>query len=695
MNRPASLALATLCVLAAAIPAPARADEGMWTYDNFPAAAVKQQYGATITPQWLERLRLATVRLSNCTASFVSADGLMLTNHHCVEACLAENSSKEKSLLESGFLASGREQELHCRTQIADVLVEMQDVTAKVAEATRGMADKAANEARKKRLTELESACERASAADRRSGPLKCESVTLYQGGQYFLYKYRRYSDVRLVFAPEIAIAAFGGDPDNFQFPRWCLDMGLLRAYEKGKPVRIAQPLHIDFAGAKPGELVFVTGHPGSTDRLLTVAELDLLRDTILPQSLLRGSELRGRYIQFAKGGDGPRRITQEPLNTLENGIKVRRKQLDALLDGALMAQKRREESELRARVAATPALADFGGAWADMDQAVARERGIYTEYNYLEGGAGFNSRLFRYARALLRAAQERAKPDTERLREYTDTGLPRLEQQLGAAVPVYPELEELTLSFGLERMREWLGPDHPIVRQLLASESPDTLAARLVRGTKLADPAARLALWKADAATLAASEDPMIRLARDVDAAARAVRKRYEDEIEAPQQLAAERIARARFAMLGTAVYPDATFTLRINYGTVQGGEENGTQVEPFTRLERAFARATGEDPFRMPASWLAAKPRLDPATPFNVSTNNDIVGGNSGSPLVNARGDVVGLMFDGNIHSISGAYWFDTRRNRAIAVHPAMIREALDKVYGAKDVLAELERR
>jgi hypothetical protein len=683
-------------LLFASLVTAAYADEGMWTYDNFPAAAVRQKLGVDITPAWLDRARLSTVRLANCTASFVSKDGLILTNHHCIESCLSELSSRERDLVGNGFLARSRSDELRCPTQVADVLVEMQDVTPVIAKATAGLADAAANEARKRRQTELEQECERGSKADKRTGPLKCESVTLYNGGQYFLYKYRRHTDVRVVFAPERGIAAFGGDPDNFQFPRWCLDMGILRAYENGKPVAVANPLQIRFEGPKAGEPVFVSGHPGSTDRLLTTAQLQLARDTELPPALLRGSELRGRYLQFAKTGAEAERQAQEPLNVLENTLKVRRKLLDALLEPELIASKLRAEQDLRRRVAARPDLAaSIGDPWAEIETASARARALYHEYSFLEGGAGFNSRLFRYARALVRAADERAKPNAERLREYTDGALPRLEQTLTANVPIYPDIERLTLSFGQERMREWLGPDYPLVRQLLAKDSPDTLAASLVGGTRLADAGVRKALWSGGATAIAASDDPMVRLARDVDARSRAVRKRFEDEVEAPVNSASERIARARFALDGTNVYPDATFTLRLNYGTVQGWNENGRPVEPFTRLASVFERATGQPPFRVPDSWAKARASLDLDTPFNLSTNSDIVGGNSGSPLLDAGGNVVGLLFDGNIHSISGSYWFDTAKNRAIAVHPAIMREALRKVYGANELLRELGDR
>ncbi len=673
-----------------------QADEGMWTYDNFPAAAVREKLGVDITTAWLDRVRLNTVRLANCTASFVSGRGLILTNNHCIEACLAENSSKQRSLVEDGFLARKGEEEIRCASQIADVLVEMQDITAELAKVTAGVADAAANEARKRRQTELEQDCEKRSGKRGKAAPLKCETVTLYNGGQYFLYKYRRYSDVRLVFALETAIGAFGGDPDNFQFPRWSLDMGLLRAYENGKPVSVTNPLHIDFNGPAAGSPVFVSGHPGSTDRQLTIAELKLMRDVDLPRGLQRASELRGRYIQFSNGGAEQRRITQEPLNTLENGIKVRRKLLDALHEDGLLAQKQAEADTLRSKVAARPDLAaGFGDPWGDIAKATEQARALNNEMTFLEFQAGFNSRLLRQARTLVRAAEERKKPNTERLREFTDASLPLIEQTLAANVPVYPEMERLTLAFGLERMREWLGPDHPVVRDLLVKDSPNSLAERLVAGTTLADPAVRVALFKGGAAAVESSTDPMIVLARSVDARARAVRKQYEDEVEAPTRTASERIARARFALFGTAVYPDATFTLRLNYGTVQGWNENGKPVEPFTRLAGVFSRATDQAPFRVPDSWTKVRDTLDMSTPFCISTNNDIVGGNSGSPLLNARGDIVGLLFDGNIHSISGSYWFDTAKNRSIAVHPAIMREALGKVYRATEVLKELEAR
>ena len=682
-------------VMLLAMNSAAFADEGMWTFDNFPKQLAREKLGVEISDAWLDKVRLSTTRLeSGCTGSFISGDGLMLSNHHCASECLAQLSTAEKDLLANGFLARTRAQEVRCPTEQVSVLVGMEEITPKVAAAIKGLDDKAANEARKKELTRLEQGCEEAAKSDRRTGPLSCESVSLYNGGQYFLYKYKRYKDIRLVFAPESDIAAFGGDPDNFQFPRYCLDMSMMRAYENDRPASTPNHLKINFAGPREGEPVFVSGHPGSTDRLLTAEELISQRNAFLPVWLLRYSELRGRYIQFGKTDAESLRIVQDPLNSIENSIKVRRKQLDALLDDSLMTSKRADEQALRAKVSADPALrGSTASAWDDMAKAQASYRNQFLNYTFIENAAGFNSELYRFARSLVRAAAERAKPNEERLREYTNAALPLLEQQTKAATPVYPSLEKVTLSYSLERMREWLGPDDPLIKDVLGPESPDSLAAKLIAGTQLADPKVREALWNGGVAAVEASNDPMIQLARKVDPPARAIRKRYEDEVEAPTRSASERIAAARFKVLGTSTYPDATFTLRLNFGTVQGWVEKGEPVTPFTTLKVAFDRATGQDPFHMPASWVEAKPSLDLGTRFNLSTNNDIVGGNSGSPLINARGELVGLMFDGNIHSISGSYWFDTAKNRAIAVHPAIIKEGLTKVYRADALLREIE--
>jgi hypothetical protein len=686
--------IVTVCLLLS-LAVPATGDEGMWTFDHVPRAAFHQKYGVDLTQAWLDHVRLSTVRVGRgCTGSFISPDGLVLTNHHCAQRALADNSSSGRDLLADGFLARTREEELPCRAYQVLVLVGMEDVTDRLRSAVAGLDEKRANESRKRAMTQIEKAAEDASKRDPRTGPLLCEVVTLYDGGQYSLYKYKRYDDVRLVFTPEMAIAEFGGDPDNFQFPRWDLDMAILRVYEHGKPAHVDHYLRIDFAGPREGEPVFVSGHPGTTERLLTVAELKTVRDVTTPATLLRTSELRGRLIQFGKSGAEPNRIVQDPLLSLENSIKVRRKEMDALLDDSLLASKMRDEERLRARVTADPRLRSAAGsAWDAIARAQLAARRLSPRRAFLEGSEGFRSELYAYARTLVRAAAERAKPNEHRLREYTEAALPGMTQRLFAPRPVYPALETLTLSFSLERMREWLGPDDAFVKKVLGADAPDSLATRLVAGTALADPAVRKRLWEGGAAAIAACKDPMIVFVRRLDPDARAIRQRYEDEVEAPTTLGSERIALARFAVYGTELYPDATSTLRLNGGTVRGWLEHDASVRPMTTLDGLYPRVTGQDPFELPRSWIEARPRLDPRTPFNLCTDNDIVGGNSGSPLINARGELVGLMFDGNIHSISGTYWFDAARNRAVAVHPAIIKQALEKVYGAKSLLREIE--
>jgi hypothetical protein len=683
-----------LCLLLlAGLAGSAVADEGMWTFDNFPKAAVKQKYGVDIDDAWLGRLQRSITRLEGgCTGSFVSPDGLVLTNHHCARECIGDLSSAGENFIENGFNSGARAGERKCPSGIVSVLVGIEDVTAQVNAATASLADAKANEVRKQTLSRLESQCT-AAAAKGKAGALACESVTLYQGGQYFLYKYKRYDDVRLVFAPEQTIAAFGGDPDNFNFPRWCLDFSLMRVYENGKPARTPDHLRWRMEGPRAGEPVFLAGHPGSTARLLTTEQLKFQRSVTAPAYIARNSELRGRMIEWAKTGDEPRRIVDETLLGLENGLKVYRGLQSALLDDALMQQKATQERDLRAQVAADPKLSQqSASAWDDVAKAQARYREIYDRYAYLESGTGFNSKLFAYARQLVRGAAERPKPNEQRLREYADSNLPKMSAGMLATVPIYPQYEQLTLSFSLDKMREVLGPDDPIVRRLMSKESPDSLAAQLIGGSKLADPAVRKALWEGGAAAVEASSDPMIALARSIDPDARALRKIYEDQVQAPVATGQEKIAKARFAVLGTKVYPDATFTLRMSYGDVRGWTEKGQQVEPFTKLSRLYERATGQDPFRLPQRWLDARAKLDPNTPFDYVTTHDIVGGNSGSPLVDAQGRLVGLAFDGNIHSIAGSYWYDERMNRAVAVHPAIIVTALRDVYGAKAIAAEL---
>jgi len=680
-----------LAMLILALSGGVTADEGMWTFDNVPKAEIAKRYGVQVTDQWLAHLQKSVVRLeSGCTASFVSSDGLVLTNHHCAAECLADNSNAQRDLIANGYIAAALPDELRCQGARASVLMGTENITDRVTRAIGDVEPAAATLARNKVLTTLEANCEQASKQG--GTPLSCESVTLYQGGQYWLYKYKRYDDVRLAFAPEQAIGAFGGDPDNFQFPRWCLDVSLLRVYENGKPAPTPDHLSFEWAGAKEGEAVFVAGHPGTTQRLLTVAQLKTQRDAVLPFWLMRFSELRGRMIQYSKTSPEAARTAKDYLDGVENGIKVRRVELASLLDDRMMELHAAEERKLREAVNADSAAKTIAGnAWDDIARAEQRYREILIPYTWLEGGAAFNSELFGYARQLVRAADERAKPNVERLRQYTDAGLARLKPALEAATPVYPAFEEVRLSFSLERMREYLGPDHPIVKAVLGVKSPDERAHELVTGSSLADPKVRMKLFEGGTAALLGSTDKMIALAREVDAESRRLRKIYE-EVQGIEAVAQQKIAEARFKMYGTQVYPDATFTLRLSYGAVAGWVEAGTPVDPFTRLDRLYSRATGAPPFALPKSWLDAKQRLEVSTRANFTTTNDIVGGNSGSPMVNAGGRIVGLAFDGNIHAIAGSFWSDPQVNRTIGVHPEFIRTALVQVYRVTRLAKEL---
>ena len=668
---------------------PATADEGMWTVDNFPTGLVASRYGVDVDQDWLDRVRLATTRLEGgCSGSFVSDNGLVLTNRHCIWDCLTEHTSAEEDIWEDGYVARHPGAERRCSQEQVSILTAITEITDEVAKATQGLDEAAANVARKRTLTRLEQACEESAEE-----PLSCESVSLYDGGQYFLYQYRRYDDVRLVFAPENGVAAFGGDLDNFNFPRWCLDMAFLRVYEDGQPAKTPDFLRWRREGPEVNEPVFVSGHPGSTERLLPVSELKFLRTVSLPDWLARNTELRGRYKQFEQQDGEAQRLVQHPLTNVENGLKVRRNELEALLSDRLMRKKQREEEDLREAVDSDPELGPlYGSAWAEIARARANYLNFRDEYLFTEGGLAFRSELFDHARTIVRASAEREKPNEDRLREYTEAALPQVEQRLLADVPIYDRLEVLDLTYSLDKMREFLGPDDAFVNKVLGIESPRTLAAKLVANTKLADAEFRRKLWEGDAEDVRRSKDPMIRLARMVDDDARALRKRYEDEVQGPITSATEKIARARFAVYGTSSYPDATFTLRVTFGAVEGWEEKAKKIVPFTYLERLYERATEHPPFRLPESWLKNRKKLDMNTRFNFVATTDITGGNSGSAVIDAEARLVGLAFDGNIHSIAGAYWFDQRTNRTVAVHPAIMLEALEQVYQADHLVSEL---
>lgn len=665
---------------------PANADEGMWTYDNFPSDLVQERYGFEPTEAWLDHLRLSSLRIARgCSASFVSPSGLVLTNHHCVVSCVEELSSADENLVEEGFYARTLGEERSCPNSELNQLLEITDVTERIRRETEGKDGDALGAS----LARIEREC-----AER--DDLRCDVMPLYNGGQYHLYKYKRYRDVRLVFAPEASVGFFGGDPDNFQFPRYNLDAAFLRAYEDGEPAKSEHFLTWSREGAQAGELAFVSGHPGRTSRQQTVAQLETERDHLLPERLFYLAEYRGMLREFQNRGPEQRRIAATELFYVENSFKALKGRWKALVNPALLEQKGEEERELRAWVEADPAReAEYGDAWAVIEAAQRPNWELMNEFNLIEGtraASGLASELFAHARTLVRAAEEREKKEDRRLRGYGEANLPALEQRIASQAPIYPELEIAKLGFSIAKMREVLGPDHPFVKEVLGANTPEGLAKELVEGSRLADPEVRLALWEGGKEAIEASEDAMIRFAKRIDPSARRVRAAFEEKVDAVVRSQASAIARARFAAYGTSTYPDATFTLRLSFGQVKGWEEAGEPVAPITQLGGLFERATGADPYALPARWHEAKGRLDLQTPMNFVTDNDIVGGNSGSPAVNQRGELIGLIFDGNIHSLGGEYGFDPRSNRAVSVHGRAIVEALRKVYGADRIVDEL---
>jgi hypothetical protein len=681
------LLAAFLLCLSLGLSGGAHGDEGMWTFDDLPMKEMQTQYQFTPSADWLAHLQHAALRLKEgCSAAFVSADGLILTNQHCVADCIAEISTPKHDYTLDGFFAYSREDERHCPEMTVEQLTDIKDVTAEVAKSLRGLAGDDYTDALRSVSSSLEQGC-----VDGDSRRWNCELVDLYHGGRYALYKYRRYQDVRLVFTPEYAIAGFGGDPDNFNFPRYSLDVALLRAYDRDQPV---QGVYLPLAAHTPavGELVFTAGNPGTTERGRTVAELKTLRDDDITPSLVYYSELRGILEEYAHEGPEQRRMAYANLGAVDNLIKAHQGQLEALQDQAQLARKAEEEKSLRDWVMADPARrAEYGDPWTAIAGAEQRYHGLAVRYRMLEQSWGFESRLFDYARLLVRGTAERDKANGRRLPEFRDTNLPRVEQALFSDVPVSQDYEELMLSWSLEKLRAALGVDDPLVRRVLGRDSPEAVAHRAVENSRLDSASTRRRMWE-DSDFMDVANDPMVILAEAVDKDARAARRLYEDQVQTVIRSQSQMIARARFARDGTGIYPDATFTLRLSYGQVRGWEEGQEKVPAFTDFGGLYARATGSAPFALPPRWVLAEPQLASDTHFDFVTTNDVVGGSSGSPVVDRDGKLVGLVFDGNIHSLGGDFWYDSDQNRAVAVDDQALLAALRKVYGMTVLADEL---
>jgi len=669
----------------------ALADEGMWTFNNVPRADIKKKYGFDVTDEWLKKVQLASVRFNNGgSGSFVSPTGLVLTNYHIVEDIVNEVSTPQKDLAKEGFVAHTRAEEIKAPSLELNVLMSIEDVTNRVNGAVKtGMSDAEAFAARRAEISAIEGESTKATN-------LRSDVVTLYQGGQYNLYRYKKYTDVRLVFVPEFQAAFFGGDPDNFNFPRFNIDMALVRIYENDQPVHPANYFKWSTTGAKEGGLVFVTGNPGSTARLDTVAHLQELRDTSIP-IILRLLERRETMLKkYMAMGQEQTRQAQNELNSIQNSLKVYRGQVQGLKDKALIGRKTKEEDALRKSIAANPERQKmYGDAWDAIAKAHQGLPSYIRERRVFDQAGGFNTTLFGFARTLVRLAAESEKPNAERLPEYTDARRASLDLALYSPAPIHDDFEELKLTDSLEFMVELLGPENELAKQVLNGKTPAARASELIEGTKLKDPAYRKELAAGGRQAIDSSTDPMIVVARLIDPKARELRKRYENEVTGVERANYSKIARALFETEGTKLYPDATFTLRLSYGAVKGYQENGKKITPFTTLGGLYDRAARfkyEFPYNLPQRWIDKKSAMDLNTQFNFVSTNDIIGGNSGSPTINQNGELVGLIFDGNIQSLVGDFMYDESVNRAISVDVRAMLEVLRKVFDANDIAAEL---
>lgn len=665
-----------------------RADEGMWLFNRFPVEQVAKQHRFTATPAFLEQLQKAAVRFNNGgTGSFVSADGLLFTNHHVGADCIQKLSSAEADYMKNGFLANSRADEKRCPDLEVNVLLHIEDVTAKVSGAVpEGASDAEANRLRKAAMSEIEKAC--AAEMGRR-----CDVVTLFSGAQFHLYQYKKYTDIRLVFAPEFDAAFFGGDPENFTYPRHCFDAAFFRAYKNDTPAKIEHYFRWSKSGAREGELVFVPGNPGSTGRLMTVTELEFTGQVAYPLTMRRLKSLIDSLETYSRQGDEQKRVAGDNYFGQQNSFKAISGFQRGLEDKALMDQKRRDERALRAAITRNPEQrARFGKLWDELDAAYGKLRGFYPRYFLFETGATRGATLLGIARGVLRYAEETRKPNDQRLREYAETALPAREQALFSPAPITPSLEIAVLADYFTFLGRELGYNDPTVAALLDGRTPLAAARHAVETSKLIDVEERRRLAK-DPAAVRDSNDGMIRLARALDGPARELRKRYEDEVESVVTRAAAQIAQARFALSGGNAYPDATFTLRVAFGPIKGYRNaRGERVPWATHLGGKFQKARDEEPYRLPASWLAAKDRLRLSTPYNFVSTADTHGGNSGSATLNTKGEIVGILFDGNIEGLPNRFVYSDRMARSVHVASQAIIEALRHVYSAQRLLSEL---
>jgi len=670
-----------------------RAEEGMWTFDNLPTKKISEKYGWAPDQAWLDHVRLSALRFPGGSGSFVSKDGLVLTNHHVGRGWIQRVSSKESDYVKNGFAAATREQEIKVPGLELMTLMATDNITDRLAKAIKaGLPEKEAQKLREAEIEKIKKEMQEKSG-------LTCEHVTLYQGGEHWIYSYKKHTDVRLVFAPEQQIAFFGGDPDNFTFPRHNLDFSIFRVYENGQPYQPKDFLHWTQGGVKAGDLTFVTGHPGRTSRQDTLAQMLYSRDFAIPMRLKAMERRKEAMVAYAKTSPEAARQVNTQIFGIENSIKATTGYWSGLKDKDAMARIAAAEKDLRGKVAKDPKLAkDVGASWGKIEKAMTVAKGLSKDS--LNVGTA-NSTLLGYGLSLVRIADEEAKPSEKRLPEYSDANLKTAKTRLGVPSPYYKEQEVFLFTKGLEEATKELGPNHKYVKAMLGGKPAAEVAKAAVEGSKLSDPEARKALLAGGKKAIAESTDPMILLAKKLDPITRELRKKTEDQVMSVVNEHGTRIAKARFAAYGKNTYPDATFTLRLSYGAVAEYKGNGTLIQPFTTFGGLFdrydawggneAKAHNGD-WTLPQRWVDKRAELNPSVPFNFVHKVDIIGGNSGSPVVDKKGELVGLIFDGNIESLPGNYFYDEAVNRGVSVDARAIVHALDKVYGATALAAEL---